>query len=78
MTDDEKKKLTKARDDLRRMFNLGHMGGPHATRDAPAIENAILTLDVIINPKTDPQDRHDGMCDDWRPCRACRKAEAQQ
>ena len=33
------------RDDLRKMFLLWHKGGPHATRDAPVIERAILFLD---------------------------------
>jgi hypothetical protein len=45
MTDND---LRKTRDALRAMFRRWHVNGPHATYDAPVIEQAILALDVHL------------------------------
>lgn len=44
----ERPALVRARDGLRAMFNRWHVSGPHATYDAPVIEEAILALDQSL------------------------------
>lgn len=50
----ERAALSSARDGLREMFKRWHVTGPHATHDAPVIEQAILALDVELTERAEP------------------------